>query len=141
MKRLLSLILAAGLFTATLPASSHHSFPAAFDVSELVFLEGEVTNFMFRNPHSITFMDVKKEDSTTESWFVAMPPAWALVRMGIVKDFIKVGDKLLFACNPARDGTNSCGLGQNTGFYRHKDTFLYGKDPRKAMEKEKGKLQ
>ena len=141
MKRLLSLMLAAGLSTLTLPASSHHSFPGAYDVSQMVFMEGVVTNFMFRNPHSFIFMDVKKEDGTTESWHLELPPSWALVRAGVVADFIKVDDALLVSCNPARNKTNSCGVGQKTGFYRHSDTYLYGKDPRKAMakmEKEKG---
>jgi hypothetical protein len=104
-------------------------------------MEGVVTNFMFRNPHSFIFMEVRQEDGSTESWHLELPPAWAMVRMGVVKDFIKVDDELLVSCNPARDGSNSCGVGQKTGFYRHSDTYLYGKDPRKAMakmEKEKG---
>ena len=141
MKRLLYLILICGLATASLPASSHHSFPAAYDVSEIVFLEGVVTNFMFRNPHSFLFLEVEQEDGSIESWHLELPPAWALTRFGVVKGFIKVDDQLLVACNPARDGANSCGVGQKTGFYRHSDKYLYGKDPRKAMakiEKEKG---
>jgi hypothetical protein len=57
----------------------------------------------------------------------------------VVADFIKVGDGLLVSCNPARNGTNACGVGQKTGFYRHSDTYLYGQDPRKAMaEQQRG---
>jgi hypothetical protein len=133
MKTPLSLLLAAVLSTLTLPANSHHSFPGAYDVGEMLFMEGVVTNFMFRNPHSFIFMDVKQEDGTTESWHLELPPSWALTRFGVVKDFIKVDDELLVSCNPSWNGTNSCGVGQKTGFYRHSDTYLYGKDPRKAM--------
>lgn len=139
MKRFKGILVAAGTLVVSLPVFGHHSFPGAYDISQMLFLEGRVTNFMFRNPHSFIFMDVTMEDGSVESWHLELPPAWALTRFGVVKDFIKVDDELLVSCNPARDGSNSCGVGQKTGFYRHSDTYTYGKDPRETRaDMEKG---
>jgi hypothetical protein len=135
MKTILGLTLAVAIFTASLPATSHHSFPGVYNTGEMLFLEGKVTEFLFRNPHSFLFLEVEAEDGSTENWHLELAPAWALMRFGVVKDFIKVDDELLVACNPARDGTTSCGIGSKTGFYRHSDGYLMGKDPRKEIAK------
>ncbi len=88
------------------------------------------TQFLFRNPHAFIFLEVRQAGGAAEEWHLELPPRWALERRGFTDDTIKEGDELLVTCNPARDGSRSCGLGQRGGFLRHSDEYIYGLDPR-----------
>ena len=120
------------LLCIAFPAASHHSFPGIYDVKQRYLLDGVVTKFMFRNPHSFINIDVTDEGGEMTSWNLELPPKWALQRFGVPADLIVEGDELLVVCNPHRKGLNACGIGQQGGFLRHSDDFLYGKDPRKV---------
>ena len=112
------------------PVFAHHSFPGIYDIDRQLVLEGVTTRFLLRNPHAFIFLEVVDEDGVTREWDLELPPRWALVRNGISDDSVAEGDRLLVTCNPARDGSRSCGLGQRGGFYRESDDFVYGLDPR-----------
>ena len=108
-------------------AAGHHSFPGAYDVDTQSTMEGVVTEYMFRNPHVFILMRV---DGGDEVWAFELPPAVALSRRGLGADWIKIGERLLITCNPARDQSRSCGVGQRGGIFRAHDEFVYGLDPR-----------
>ena len=109
---------------------AHHSFPGVYDIREQLILEGVTTQFLFRNPHTFIFLEVEISDGNVEEWHLELPPSWALERRGISQESIRAGDALLVTCNPARDGSRACGLGQRGGFYRQSDAYIYGLDPR-----------
>lgn len=132
MKKIFALLLTFWLMLMALPATSHHSFPGIYDVGQVFLLEGVVTKFMFRNPHSFIFLKSTTDDGRTAEWHLELPPAWAMKRFGVQKGLISVDDELLVACNPARDGAQTCGVGRQGGFIRKSDELLYGKDPRKV---------
>ena len=63
MKRtLLVVALAASLLVGTLYA--HHSFTATYDTSKTVTVEGKVTQFLLRNPHSFLHVAVTGKDGS-----------------------------------------------------------------------------
>ncbi len=111
-------------------ANAHHSFPGVYDTRQQLFLEGPATQFLFRNPHTFIFLEVTDESGDVTEWHLELPPKWALERRGLTETVVNVGDRLLVTCNPARDGSNACGLGQRGGFYRASDGLVYGRDPR-----------
>ena len=44
---------------------AHHSFSAEYDSSQKVEIQGVVTEFVWRNPHSFMKVDVADKDGTT----------------------------------------------------------------------------
>jgi hypothetical protein len=83
--------------------AAHHSH-AMFDMSQEVTLVGTVNKVVFRNPHVMMFVDVKKPDGEVESWSVEMSTLDNELRRGIDKDTLKPGDKVTVKLHPLRDG-------------------------------------
>ena len=123
------------LLVLTFPAGSHHSFPGTYDVNKSYLLDGVVTKFLFRNPHSFIFLDVTEEDGTVTTWHLETVPQWALMRRGIQEDSIVAGDEMLVLCHPPRDSARThCGMGAKGGFFRKSDELVFGEDPRLAED-------
>lgn len=134
MRYKLYLMLIIGLFFGGKPGFSHHSFPGIYDTSQQLVLRGDVTRFLFRNPHAFIYLSVTNDAGTSEEWHLEMPPAVALSRGGMTAEAVRAGDQLVVTCNPARDGARSCGLGERGGFARAADGFVYGRDPRQDTQ-------
>ena len=47
---------------------AHHSFSAEYDSTNKVEIQGVVTEFVWRNPHSFMKVDVADKDGTTKTW-------------------------------------------------------------------------
>ena len=68
MKRVL---LAAFVFTASLPASfAHHSITAMYAEESRITLEGEVTQLEYRNPHPVIHLAVVGKDGAKSEWLL-----------------------------------------------------------------------
>jgi hypothetical protein len=76
-------------------AAAHHSFFGRFDTQQLVELEGEVAEVLWRNPHAYFSLRV---DGTV--WEIETSSLTVLKRMGIDESTIRVGDRIRIAANP-----------------------------------------
>ena len=101
MKRTLFVFIAATVFVGTLYA--HHSFTATYDTSKTVTIEGKVTQFLLRNPHSFLHIAVIGKDGKAETWNIEWAAAGQLGGTGVTRDALKVGDPVVITGNPARD--------------------------------------
>jgi hypothetical protein len=101
MKRTLFAFIAATLVAGTLYA--HHSFTATYDTSKTVTIEGKVTQFLLRNPHSFLHIAVIGKDGKEEAWNIEWAAAGQLGGAGVTRDALKVGDPVVITGNPARD--------------------------------------
>lgn len=115
-------------------AFAHHSFPGAYDARRALVMEGVVSEFLFRNPHTFILLDVTDAGGNVTTWAVDMPPAMALVRGGITPETVQPGDELMVLCSPSRDGRTTCGIGETGGVYRGADDWRYNRDPRNFEE-------
>jgi hypothetical protein len=104
MKRMLVAPLAALLFAGTLFA--HHSFTATYDTGKTVTIEGKVTQFLLRNPHSFLHIAVVGKDGKEEIWNVEWAAAGQLGGTGVTRESLKVGDPVVVTGNPARDAAD-----------------------------------
>ena len=91
-------------FSVSVPALSHHSFLAQYDVDSRVRIEGVVTEVWYQNPHSRVYVEVVNSDGETEVWETETYPRNILLRRGWRHDDLVVGDRVVVTGRQARDG-------------------------------------
>ena len=84
-------------------AFAHHSFSAEYDSTQKVELDGVVTQFVWRNPHSFMKIDVTEKDGTMKSWALEWGSTGQLAQAQITRTSLKPGDRILVTGEPARD--------------------------------------
>ena len=105
------------------PAPAHHSFAAAYDMSESITITGRIVEVRLTNPHSWFFLDVENENGEVERWaFEAGTPS-GMIRNGYSPNVIRKGDEVTITGFHARD------MSQNAGMLRQlvtADGTVYG---------------
>ena len=127
MKKFLA-VAGAGLFLAATPLWAHHSFSSEFDVNKPLKLEGTLQKWEMVNPHSWFHIDVKGPDGTVVTWMVEGGSPNQLIRMGVTKNTVPIGTKLLIDAYRAKDGTNKA-VGRNFVLPDGSRLFLGGSAP------------
>ncbi len=119
----LALITAGALLSGTL-VSAHHSFAATYVVDKEVKIEGDLVQFMFRNPHS--FVHVMAPDETGQIQRYAVEWAAAGQLTGVTRDTLKYGDHVIITGNPGRTAEDH--RLRMRSIYRPKDGFKWSGD-------------
>ncbi len=102
-------VVAAGvtLLLSPSPARAHHAFAAEFDAKKPVhFADATVTKVELINPHSWIHVDVKQPDGTVENWAVEAGSPNILLRQGITKNTLQVGQKIIVDGYQSKDGSH-----------------------------------
>src|SRR5215467_8080298 len=102
MRRLYFSITAA-LLISCVTGYAHHSFTATYDTGKTVTIEGKITQFLLRNPHSFLHVTVVDTDGKEQNWNIEWAAAGQLGGAGVSRDSLKVGDPVVISGNPARD--------------------------------------
>jgi hypothetical protein len=86
---------------------AHHAFAAEFDANKPVhFVDATVTKVELINPHSWIHVDVKQADGTVENWAIEAGSPNILMRRGITRYTLKVGDKINVEGYQSKDGSH-----------------------------------
>ena len=85
------------------PALGHHS-TAAYDTKTITVKNAVVTRFVWANPHSVIWFDVKDGRGRVTSWGVESGSPSALTRVGWSRTSLKPGDAIAVELFPAKNG-------------------------------------
>ena len=92
------------------PAWAHHSFAAAYDLSQPVTVHGVISSVLLRNPHSWFVIEVKDANGKVEEWsFEAGTPS-GMIRNGYKPGIIKAGAEVTIKGFHARDASQTRGM-------------------------------
>ena len=108
MKRTLLLAMTGGAFVAALaytaaPAYAHHSFAATYFEDKQQTVEGDLVQFLFRNPHSFVHVEGKDEKGETVRYAIEWGGGGQLGRQGVTRETLKPGDHVVIVGNPGRN--------------------------------------
>ena len=113
------------LFSFCLSAFAHHG-NSAYDETARVPIKGTVTEFVWTNPHSQIYLDVKDKSGKTVNWGVETNSPAILGRAGWTKSSIKPGDEVTIILCPAKNGAPVAYIG--TGDPGTKVIFADGRE-------------
>lgn len=110
-------------------AFAHHGTSVNYDSSKTITLEGTVTEFRWRNPHSALFLDVTDESGKVVNYAIELPSPTLMSRgeLGWTRHTFKPGDHVVFDVHPSRTGA-PVALG---GCTRGCKVLINGKPPKK----------
>ncbi len=104
-RRVLAVCAAVVLLAGTGRLFAHHSFSAAYDNTKRVEVEGVVTEFVWRNPHSFVRIEVTNEAGVTETWNLEWGSSSQLSaeKYPVTRTTLKAGDRIIAGGEPGRD--------------------------------------
>ena len=104
MKRKMLVVVFAAATVLGIRAYAHHSFAATYFEDKKVTVEGDLVQFLYRNPHSFVHVE-GKDPSTGETvrWAVEWGAGGQLGRQGVTRETLKPGDHVVVVGNPGRN--------------------------------------
>ena len=104
MKRtLLALAITAGAVLSGGRALAHHSFAATYFEDKTQKVEGNLVQFMYRNPHSFVQLEAPDEKGVVQRWSIEWGAGGQLGRQGVTRETLKPGDHVVIVGNPGRN--------------------------------------
>jgi len=107
-------LMLAGFALLAVPARAHHAFSAEYDADKPVKVKGVVSKVEWMNPHIWFYVDVTDESGKVTTWGFSGGPPGMLMRRGINKDVLKIGDIIIVEGFRAKDNSNNASGGNVT---------------------------
>ena len=86
--------------------TAHHSFANLYFEKETIELEGDVTEFQYRNPHSWVFLNAPDSFGRMQTYAAEWTGRAGLERSGVTKDTLRAGDRVRVWAAPNRNPTD-----------------------------------
>ena len=118
-----------GLMSLTMAAAwAHHGTATSYDQKKIVTIKGTVSEFLWRNPHSALFLDVKDASGKVVNYSIEMFSPILMVKGGYTRDVFKTGDEVAIDVHPSL-------VGENSGECLGCKSLVNGKEPVKKAPK------
>ena len=102
MKRIVLPVLLTGALLCGGTAYAHHSFASTYDQSQ-VSLDGEVLQFVYRNPHALLQVQAPDASRQMQRWTVEWEARGQLDHQGVTSMTLKPGDRVVITGNPGKN--------------------------------------
>ncbi|HEV2983005.1 MAG TPA: DUF6152 family protein [Vicinamibacterales bacterium] len=100
---LVAAVMVGAALAAVAPLSAHHSFAATYYEDKTVTIEGDLVQFVFRNPHSYVHLEAPDENRQMERWAVEWGSGMQLSTQGLSATALKAGDHVIITGAPGRN--------------------------------------
>jgi len=99
-----------GIVLSVMPLFGHHGTGASYDQKKWVKLDGTVTEFLWRNPHSSLYLQGKDDAGKTVNYSIEMFSPGQMVKQGYTRNIFKVGDHVVIEVHPSftNPGVGEC---------------------------------
>jgi hypothetical protein len=101
--RLIALLVVGAAFIVGAQLYAHHSFAATYFEDRTQTIEGNLVQFLYRNPHSFVHVEAKDDKGQVQRWAVEWGGGGQLGRQGVTRETLKPGDKVRIVGNPGRN--------------------------------------
>ena len=98
-------LISALLVLASGAARAHHSFAAEYDANQPITLQGQIARIDLVNPHAWLYLEVKDTEGKVVRWNVEMGAPNNLIRRGVTKATLPIGETVTVDGYRAKDGT------------------------------------
>ena len=107
--RVIVRLAAACAVCCTVSVSAHHSHGQYEETFRDI--EGVVKELHLLTPHSWIYLEVKDASGVAQLWALEATSRTGLERIGVTRDYLKLGETVKARCHPLRDKNNGCLLG------------------------------
>jgi hypothetical protein len=111
---------------------AHHSFSATYLEDQSITIEGELVQFIFRNPHSFVHVMVAEKDGSKVRYAVEWGGAGQLGGQGVTRETLKPGDVVVISGSPGRNPAEH--RVRMISLRRPKDGFGWGQRPGEVVD-------
>ena len=111
---------------------AHHSFSATYLEDQSITIEGELVQFIFRNPHSFVHVMVTEKDGSKVRYAVEWGGAGQLGGQGVTRETLKPGDVVVISGSPGRNPAEH--RVRMVSLRRPKDGFGWGQRPGEIVD-------
>jgi len=89
------------------PVGAHHSFGQYYLESDTLEIEGQVVEFQYKNPHTWIHVDAQDPFGRRVVYAAEWGSVSGLERQGVLKNTVKVGDRVRLWVSPNRNPTDN----------------------------------
>ena len=103
MKRALVVLAVMAAVAGTRPLQAHHSFAATYFEDKVQKIEGDLVQFLYRNPHSFVHVEAPDEKGVKQRWAVEWGAGQQLTQQGVTRVTLRAGDHVIIEGSPGRN--------------------------------------
>ena len=87
-------------------AFAHHSFGATYVENKQLSIDGELLQFVYRNPHALLQVMAPDANRQMQRWTVEWEAMGQLDHQGVTSMTLKPGDRVIITGNPGKNATD-----------------------------------
>ena len=99
----LLVVVLGGVTVLGVRAYAHHSFASTYLEDQRMTIEGDVLQFLYRNPHSFVQVEAKDAKGNMARWAVEWGGGGQLGSQGVNRDTLRPGDHVIILGSPGRN--------------------------------------